>query len=217
MDMSDNIVAAGTDELERDRERLKADDRAQFAAGGPSVSSVGQRLKLLFGAAAGAAGVLGLLALGALATSGAATSGLLVAIMAVALATVAAAALAIRFVQNELVHPVEEVCASMRELAEGNREVYVPHEDRQDEIGAMARYLVVIRKAAAKFDKMRHEREEAEAEQARRHAELESEREEHRASQAGRTMIFAQTPFFVLWLFSSPAGTVFSSNSDVRL
>jgi len=65
---------------------------------------------------------------------------------------VAVAAMSIRYVQKELTHPIEELCAAMRELAAGNREVYVPHENRQDEIGAMARYLGVIKKAAVKFE-----------------------------------------------------------------
>ena len=145
MDMSDKLVAEAADELERDREQLRAESRAPVAAfGGSSVSSIGQRLKLMFGAAAAASGLLGVLALGALASGGAVTSGLLVAMVLVALATGAMAVLSVRFVQDQLVHPVEAVCGAMRELAEGNREVFVPHEERQDEIGAMARYLVVI-------------------------------------------------------------------------
>ena len=186
MDMSDNIIAAGTDELEIERARLQAENRSPFGpATAHSVTSVGRRLKLMFGAAAGSASVLGALGLLALMTSGAATSGLLLAIVAVAFATVAVCLLSIRFVQGELIHPVEALSAAMRELAEGNRDVWVPHEDRQDEIGAMARYLNVIKKAATKFDRMRQEREAAEAEEARRLAEIESEREEHRHQSAG--------------------------------
>jgi len=184
MDMSDKIVAEGVDELERGRERLKAESRA---FGGPlgarSVSTIGQKLKLMFGGAAAAAAVLGILALGALVTGAGGTSSLLVAMALVALATMILSVMSIRFVQGQLVHPVEEVCAAMRALAEGNREVHVPHEDRQDEIGAMAGYLIVIKKAANKFDRIRTEREEAVAEERRRMAEIESEREEHRARQ----------------------------------
>ena len=128
MDMSDNIIAAETDELEVERARLQAESRSPFAAVGiSSVSSVGRKLKLMFGAAAGSAGVLGALGLLALATSGAATSGLLLAIVAVAFATVAVCLLCIRFVQGELIHPVEALSSAMRELAEGNRDVWVPH------------------------------------------------------------------------------------------
>jgi methyl-accepting chemotaxis protein len=72
----------------------------------------------------------------------------------------------------------------MRELAEGNREVHVPHEERNDEIGAIARYLAVIRKAAVKFDRIRKERDEATAEELRRLSEIESEREELRIRQS---------------------------------
>ena len=185
MDMSDKLAAGAADELERDRERLKADSYANgVGSGGQAVSSIGQRLKHMFGAAAGASAVLGVLSLIALVTEGVVGTGLLIAMVLVSLATAAMAALSVRFVQDQLVHPVEQVCAAMRELAEGNREVYVPHEDRQDEIGAMARYLVIIKKAAGKFDRIRKEREEAEAEEQRRIAEIESEREQHRSQQA---------------------------------
>jgi methyl-accepting chemotaxis protein len=185
MDMSDNIVAAPADELELDRDRLKSQSPASdYVPGGNSVSIVGRKLKLMFGAVAAASGLLGVLALGGLATGGEVSSGLLVAMVAGSLGAVAMAALSIRFVQDQLVHPVEEVCAAMRALAEGNREVYVPHEERQDEIGAMARYLIVIKKAANKFDRIRKEREESAAEELRKLAELESEREGLRSKQA---------------------------------
>jgi methyl-accepting chemotaxis protein len=185
MDMSDNIVAAPADELELDRDRLKSQSPASdYVPGGNSVSIVGRKLKLMFGAVAAASGLLGVLALGGLATGGEVSSGLLVAMVAGSLGAVAMAALSIRFVQDQLVHPVEEVCAAMRALAEGNREVYVPYEERQDEIGAMARYLIVIKKAANKFDRIRKEREESAAEELRKLAELESEREGLRTKQA---------------------------------
>ena len=55
MDMSDKIVAEGPDELELDRERLKAEHRVLGAGiGAHSVSSVGYKLKLMFGAAVAA-------------------------------------------------------------------------------------------------------------------------------------------------------------------
>ena len=55
MDMSDKLVAAEADELERDRERLKAEHPVTSAAfGAYSVSSTGLKLKLMFGAAAAA-------------------------------------------------------------------------------------------------------------------------------------------------------------------
>ena len=114
MDMSDNIIAAASDELEIERARLQAESRSPFPAQGSfSVSSVGRKLKLMFGAAAASAGVLGALGLIALMTSGAATSGLLLAIVAVAFATVAVCLLSARFVQQELVHPVEALSAEL--------------------------------------------------------------------------------------------------------
>jgi methyl-accepting chemotaxis protein len=102
----------------------------------------------------------------------------------IALVVVAVAATSIEFLQREVIRPIEEVRAAMRELAEGNRHVFVPHESRPDEIGAMARYLIVIKKAAIKFDRMRKEREEATAEELRKLAEMEAEREQLRSRQS---------------------------------
>ena len=185
MDMSDKIVVAETDELERDREHLRAEGvRHPPAAFGQLAGySVGGKLKLMFGGAAVVAAVLGAVALIALRGSTGAGDGLLVTMSVIALAVALIGALSVRFVQTGLIHPLEEVCAAMRELAEGNRDVYVPHEDRNDEIGAMARYLVVIKKAANKFDRIRKERDDATAEELRRLTEIESEREELRVRQ----------------------------------
>ncbi|WP_235506797.1 methyl-accepting chemotaxis protein [Altererythrobacter sp. Root672] len=183
--MSDKLVAEGADELERERERLKA--AAEYYGtpqGDNSVSSIGVRIKLMFSASAGASTLLGTLALAGLMGKGSGNGGLLIAMGMVALATVAISIVSIRFVQDQLVHPIESLCSAMRELAQGNREVFVPHVDRQDEVGAMARYLVVIKKAANKFDRMRKEREDAQAEELVREAEMAAEREQHRVKQA---------------------------------
>jgi len=61
MDMSDKIVAEPGDELERDREQLKAETlRHRAATLGDLVGhSVGRKLKLMFGAAAAGAGLGG--------------------------------------------------------------------------------------------------------------------------------------------------------------
>jgi len=187
MDMSDKIVAVEADELERDREQLRSDGaRLRPAAFGHFIGySVGRKLKLMFGAAAAAAGLLGAVALfGIAGDSRGVIDGLLIAMSLIAVAVALLAGLSIRFVQSGVVHPLEDVCEAMRELAEGNREVHVPHEDRDDEIGAMARYLVVIKKAANKFDRIRKERDEATADELRRLTAIESEREELRSRQS---------------------------------
>jgi len=193
MNMSDRPLAA-TDDLEEERARLRAehrqvqDHRHGARPGHQSVSTVGRRLRLMCIVAAAASAVLGALALGALATGGPVSSGLLAGMVALALIAAAIGAVAASQVQNQLVHPIESLCYSMRELAAGNRDVHVPYEERQDEVGAMARYLIVIRKAAVKFDRIRREREAATAEELRRLAEIESEREELRARQS-RTLL----------------------------
>jgi methyl-accepting chemotaxis protein len=186
MDMSDKIVATEADELERDRELLKAESHGQQSGlfGHLAGPSVGVKLKLMFAAGAAGAVTLGSVALVALSGGDSSVDGLLLTTSISAVVVAAFAALAIRFVQTDLIHPFEAVCDAMRELAEGNREVHVPFEDRHDEIGAMARYLVVIKKAASKYDRIRKERDEATADELRRLTEIESEREELRARQA---------------------------------
>jgi len=186
MDMSDRFVAGATDELARDRELLRAEGLSHRPAtfGHFAGYSVGRKLKVMFGAAAGAAILLGFVALLALGSSdGGVGNGLLLTMTVIAVVVAILAGLSIRFVHTGLVRPLEEVCAAMRDLAEGNRDVHVPHDEREDEIGAMARYLIVIKKAANKFDRIRKEREEATAEELRRLTELESEREELRVRQ----------------------------------
>jgi methyl-accepting chemotaxis protein len=198
MNMSDKPVAA-IDELEDERARLRAQPRQLqghyqvHGSQGPrhSVSTVGRRLRLMCIGATAASALLGALALGALASGGAVSSGLLAAMVALALIAALVGAISAQLVQNQLVHPIETLCHSMRELAEGNRDVHVPYEERQDEVGAMARYLIVIRKAAIKFDRIRREREAATAEELRRLAEIESEREELRTRQSQTLLALA--------------------------
>ena len=184
MDMSDNLSVETADELERDREQLRGESVSQrFAAF--ARYSVGRRLMAMFGVAAGAAVLLGFVGLIAIVgTDGGAVDGLLLTMSVIALAVALIGVLSIRFVQRELVHPIEDLSAAMRALAEGNRDVHIPHDDRQDEIGAMARYLIVVKKAANKFDRIRKEREDSQAEELRKLAELESEREGLRSRQA---------------------------------
>ena len=185
MDMADKLGVAPGDELEQDRARLRAEDYRVRASQRGMDGSVGRKLIVMFAATGGAAIVLGLAALlGVYGTGG--RTGLLISLAMLSVAVVAVAGVSIRFVQHELVHPVEDVCAAMRALAEGNRDVAVPHEDRRDEIGEMARYLSVIKKAALKFDRIRREHDAAVAEELRRHAETESEREELRIQQAAK-------------------------------
>ncbi|HWK40524.1 MAG TPA: methyl-accepting chemotaxis protein [Croceibacterium sp.] len=192
MDMSDNFAGGKADELELDRARLRAGGHGQVwhaegVTGASPGGSLGRKLTLMVCAAAGGGlvlGLAGLVLLRSLVNSGGVDDGPVLTGALLILAVAAIAAISIRIVRTELIRPIENVCAAMRELAEGNREVFVPHEDRTDEIGAMARYLVVIRKAANKFDRMRQEREAATAEELRKMAELDAERQQLRGRQA---------------------------------
>src|SRR5690606_10273506 len=117
----------------RAEHRQVQDHRHGARTGHQSVSTVGRRLRLMCIVAAAASAVLGALALGALATGGPVSSGLLAGMVALALIAAAIGAVAASQVQNQLVHPIESLCYSMRELAAGNRDVHVPYEERQDE------------------------------------------------------------------------------------
>ena len=183
MDMSDKIAVGQADELEHDRELLRAEGFQPQTAGFGyfARSSVGAKLNMMIGVA----GVAVLLAAGALFALGGGTgTGMLTTMTIIGVVVVALGALSIRFVQADFIRPLEEICVAMRELASGSREVDVPHDDRNDELGEMARYLVVIKKAAAKFDRMRLERDEATNEELRRMSEIESEREVLRVRQS---------------------------------
>jgi methyl-accepting chemotaxis protein len=188
MDMSDNIARDPGDELEVERARLKAEnhrqmERAQALASG----MLGRKLTLILGAAAGGGlvlGLAGLVLLRGLVGPNGAGDGLVPTAVLLVLAVAAIAAVSIRLVRGELVRPIEEVCAAMRELAEGNRDVFVPHDARGDEIGAIARYLILIKKAANKFDRLRKEREAADADELRRLAEHEAASEQLRSRQS---------------------------------
>jgi len=80
--------------------------------------------------------------------------------------------LAQQIVRREIVRPIEGVSAALAELANGNREVDVPCLDRDDEIGAIARGLEVVKKAANKFDRLRNEREDEHGQQSEKLLEL---------------------------------------------
>lgn len=84
----------------------------------------------------------------------------------------ASAVAGLHLIRGEVVAPVEAVSAAMMELANGNRDVPVPEVDRKDEIGEMARALVVIKKAANKFDRLRGERDDEHQRQSEKLLEL---------------------------------------------
>ncbi|BBC71794.1 methyl-accepting chemotaxis protein [Altererythrobacter sp. B11] len=173
-------------ELRHDRRELAAERAAVTPHGlaGRVAASIGWKLTVLFGAVASGALLMFCVASFTLLTGTAEGNALAISVMVIAGVMQILALLAIRFVRSELVVPIEQVCAAMRQLAGGDRKVDVPHADRRDEVGEMARCLLVVRKAANHFDRIRREREQASAEELRRQVELESEREELRARQA---------------------------------
>jgi len=184
-------AAEKADELEQKRVELRAEHHAPRPTGFAAMvaSSVAWKLTMLFGAVAAAAGLMFLVSLSTLIAELArggmgGASGLAISVVLMSAAMLFVATMAIRFVGKELSHPIEEVCGAMRSLAEGDRDVEVPHAGRRDEVGEMARCLIVIKKAASKFDRIRREREASSALELTRQLELESEREELRNKQA---------------------------------
>lgn len=106
---------------------------------------------------------IGFFKFGSNGSDGAGMLGLLM--VALAFVAVANAYIAHKLVKSEVVKPIEGVAAAMAELAAGNREVFVPETEREDEIGDMARALEIVKKAANKFDRMRNERDSERGEQ----------------------------------------------------
>ncbi len=117
----------------------------------------------------------------------------LLLVSVVAVIAVGVGAVMVLRVRNQLVRPIERICEAMRALAAGDRDVAVPHAERTDEIGEMARSLFVIKKAAAKFDRIRRERVAAAEEELRRRAEADDERAEQRRRQAETMRLLADT------------------------
>ncbi len=69
--------------------------------------------------------------------------------------------------------PIEDIRRRMLRLAQGDREIDVPHLERMDEIGDLARAMDMYRAALARMQRLREERERirAEGEQALRQSE----------------------------------------------
>ena len=86
------------------------------------------------------------------------------------------------FVVLSITRPIKRLVATMGELAKGRNEIEVPEADRQDEIGQMAKAVLVFRDAAV--EKLRLE---GLSDEQRRHSEeerAEAEQERHRNAEA---------------------------------
>ena len=71
-------------------------------------------------------------------------------------------------VRRTVVTPVAGLTATMEHLAAGDLAAHVDHTDRRDEIGAMARTLLVFRNGLSETERMRAEQAAADAEKRRR-------------------------------------------------
>ena len=75
---------------------------------------------------------------------------------------------ALRFTTRGIVQPLHETTAAMEQLATGNTQATIPHQDRTDEIGTMARTLEVFRKNTEQVRALEAQEKAAAAERASR-------------------------------------------------
>ena len=96
-------------------------------------------------------------------------------IIAVSLIALAAAAVLAFFIGTRVSGAITKITASMRRLADGDKETEVDGADRSDEIGEMAGALLVFRDNAREVDRLQAEQEaeKARAEEQRRAAMME--------------------------------------------
>jgi methyl-accepting chemotaxis protein len=103
-------------------------------------------------------------------------------LIAVALASLlAAAAIAYFYVQRSLIRRLTALGETMRRLSSGENDVAVPATEDRDELGEMARAVLVFRDAAIEKQRL-----EAQAEEDRRLAEEERQRNEAAKAEAAR-------------------------------
>ncbi|HEY8616584.1 methyl-accepting chemotaxis protein [Phenylobacterium sp.] len=100
----------------------------------------------------------------------------------IGLVSAVVAAVAVFTVLVKVVGPLLAMTRAMKALAGGDSTVELPSQDRQDELGDMARSLAVFRQAA--LDGMQRERLEAEAEAQRQAAEAERRSNESQRARA---------------------------------
>jgi len=79
------------------------------------------------------------------------------------LIAIANSLMAQKLVREKVTRPLEEITDRGNRLASGEHDVDVPHREREDEIGDLARALETIKAAAFKFQVVRAERDEARA------------------------------------------------------
>ncbi len=82
------------------------------------------------------------------------------AVMALIILAVTATAI---YVSVGVTRPVEAIRRGMLRLAEGDREIDVPHTDRRDEIGDLARAMDVFKSNLLRYEQLRQERERIKA------------------------------------------------------
>ena len=83
------------------------------------------------------------------------------------------------FAATKAARPIKSITAATREIAEGNLDLHIPHQDMQDEIGALARSVEVFKQSAV--DRLQLERVQAASE-----AEATEKRRQERIDLAAR-------------------------------
>lgn len=154
----------------------KSDQMASLALLGSETETAALQARSLGQLAAAKADALG--------TAGSKTNTMLITLM-IGLAVVNAALLRVAMVLGYklVVEPVGAMRDTLLNLLDGDHETEVRYTERKDEIGELARAMVVVKKSAVRFARMAQEAEEAAAAKLEQQSELERSREEARNAQ----------------------------------
>ncbi len=108
------------------------------------------------------------------------------------LMSLAALGIALLVTFRTVLYPLRDIGNAMQQLAAGNAELTIPHADRPDAIGAMARSIEVFRKSARERDALVRSGAEAQAAIARQAELADKQRREAAAQQEQRSALDTQ-------------------------
>ena len=160
MDMSQTPEVPTYDDLDRDRaQRLAVNSLPRGTNRMFGTGSIEQRMRTVLGALAVLGAGNAFLALAMWLNVDGAPGWFVAALFALTGGLAATAYFAQTWIHRDIVHPLKSAAQSAVALADGHHDVAVENEHREDEIGDIARALVTIKKAAAKFQELRTRRD----------------------------------------------------------
>ncbi|MGV3553879.1 MAG: methyl-accepting chemotaxis protein [Croceibacterium sp.] len=196
MDMSQTPEVPTYDELDHDRaQRVAVNSLPRVNDRLFGIGSIEQRMRTVLGALAVLGAGNAFLALAMWLNVEGAPGWFVAALFALTGGIAATAYFAQTWIHRDIVRPLKSAAQSAVALAEGHHEVAVEGEHREDEIGDIARALVTIKKAAAKFQDLRARRD--------------TDRDEHLAALRRLTDKFDQTVGEIV-------GSVASASSELQ-